>query len=233
MRTFSLEWRKLNKKPYLYAIGGMSAFSLFTAMLFLFLPEEELDRAMMTLEWPFLVQLVSCVTLAAFAVFGSVVQAKVVLEEYIGKKVLLLFSYPVKREKMFRTKEFITWGITAGSAFAGNVAALLIAAAVSDIFHILPGEIGVGGYLSILVYSVSISVMAGNIGLISLWFGFWKSSVIASIVSALLVVIPVSNLFSGGFFNGSLLLIGVILTVVFSLVFYVKLESRVKNMEVL
>lgn len=233
MRIWGLEWRKMNKKPYLYAIGGMTAFSLFTAMLFLFLPAEELERAMMTLDWPILVALVSCVTLAEFSIFGAVIQSKVILEEYVGKKVLLLFSYPVKREKMFRIKEGISWGVTVVSAFAGNVAALLLAAAISDICHILPEKVGMNGYLSIMIYSLSIAIMAGNVGLISLWFGFWKSSVIASIISALIVIIPVTNLFSGGFSRGIILLIAVILTAIFGLAVFRKLETRVKRMEVL
>ena len=44
MKIWELEWKKINKKPFLRGIMGLAAFSLFIAMLFLFMPDEEMGR---------------------------------------------------------------------------------------------------------------------------------------------------------------------------------------------
>ena len=42
MKIWELEWKKINKKPFLRGIMGLAAFSLSIAMLFLFIPDEEM-----------------------------------------------------------------------------------------------------------------------------------------------------------------------------------------------
>ena len=44
MKIWELEWKKINKKPFLRGIIGLAAFSLSIAMLFLFIPDEEMGR---------------------------------------------------------------------------------------------------------------------------------------------------------------------------------------------
>lgn len=237
MRLFHLEWKKINKRPYLYAIMGMATFSLFVAMLFMLMPKEEMELSQIDPVWGNITTLVSCVTFAEFAVFGAVLNARTVLEDYIGKQVLLLFSYPIRREELIRTKMAITWGLTAGGALITNLAAMLAAAVVSFIFRPLETGFGVNEALAVLLYSAGMAVMAGNIALISLWFGFWKSSVVTEIVSSLIIIIPLANMLSASLFSSGLqgalfLLAAVGVTLAVSAVITMKIIHRVKNMEV-
>lgn len=231
MRLFSLEWKKLNKKPYLYGSLGLTLFSMFIATLFAFLPEEEIQNVNMIYDWRFLIAITTAVTLFSFAVLAAVINAKVLLEEYIGKRVLLLFSYPIKRERLFGVKAVIAWGIPAVGALLANAVAIFAVGIVSNLFHVVPKQFGGKECVMVLLYSIVVGITVGNIGLISLWFGFWKSSVAASIVSALIISIPITNLFqvaSGGII---LIVIFFIITVI-SLMVFRNLKQRIKTMEV-
>lgn len=237
MRLFHLEWKKINKKPYLGAALGMAAFSLFVAILFMFMPEEEMELSQMETTWGTITTLVSCVTFAEYAIFGAVLNARTVLEDYIGKQVLLLFSYPVRRGQLIRTKMTITWGLTAAGALISNLAALLAAAAVSVFFSPLDTGFGVSEALTVLVYSAGMAVMAGNIAVISLWFGFWKSSVVVEIVSSLIIIIPLTNMLSASLFSeGTIgyvfLLSAVFITLAAGALVFGRMKHRVENMEV-
>lgn len=99
MKLMQLELKKINWRPYLGAACGLLAFGLFIALLFCFLPESErgVDDAQFSGSWNSLILLVSCVSMFSFTIFGAVLGSKVILDGYLGKKVLLLFSYPVDR----------------------------------------------------------------------------------------------------------------------------------------
>lgn len=233
MRILHLEWKKINKTPYIWAFIGMMAFSLFIAMLFLFLPQEELDLGNMERNWRFLSMLVSCVTLGGFTIIGAVMNARVTLEEYVGKRVLLLFSYPVERQTLFRIKTIICWCVTLAGAFIGNTAAILIAGGISNLFHVMSVSFGVKEFGAALFYSAIMAVLAGCVGLISLWFGFWKSSVIVEIVSALIMIMPVTNMLSAQIVFDVGMLVMILIALLISVVVFKKLEFKIRNMEVI
>lgn len=233
MRIVSIEWTKIKKAPYLWALTGFLLFNLFVVLLFLFLPEEELGLGLMERNWKFLSMLLSCVTLAEFTILGAALNAKVTLDEYMGKKVLLLFSYPVERKALFRAKTAICWCLTAGSAWIMNFMIILIAGGISNLFQIMPKGLGGSELVYALVHSVEVAVLAGCVGLISLWFGFWKSSVIVEIISSLIMIMPVTNMISSQIIWGTGMITIVILALVISIVVCKKLEFKIKNMEVL
>lgn len=233
MRMIALEWRRMKKKPYIGAGIGMMLFSLFTAMLFLFLPDAELDIAGFKENWQQLTALVSCITLAEFAILGAVMSAKIVLEEYMGKRVLLLFSYPIERGQMFRAKLAITWGTTVVMAFLCNMVSVTIAGIISNLFHVMETEFGIVAAVGLLFYSLGAAVTAGCIGVVALWFGFWRWSVMTVVVSSLLITIPITNLFSLNMFTGFLLGGMTAGSFVISVVVYRLLRQKVRNMEVL
>lgn len=232
MKILQIEWKKIKKTPYIWASIGITLFSLFVAMLFLFLPEEELSRGGMEPNWRFLSMLISCVTLGGYTILGAVMNARVTLDEYTGKKVLLLFSYPVKRNALFRTKTAICWCIVAGNALVSNMAAILITGGISNLFHVMNKGFGGNELVSALISSAEMGILAGCISLISLWFGFWKSSVIVEIVSALIMIMPVTNMISAQMVFEAGMIIIVIVALLISIGIFKILEAKIRHMEV-
>ena len=79
----------------------------------------------------YLIVMVSSISMFEFSVMGAVVHGKGVLDEYMGRKVLLLFSYPVRREVLFWVKIAVSGGFTAAITVAANLVAVLTVGLVS------------------------------------------------------------------------------------------------------
>lgn len=127
-------------------------------------------------------------TTATFLIFGSVVLARLVIEEYKNKTITLLFTYPLSRKKLLSAKlivvsSFIFSAILFSNIFIGGVVYLV------DVFaNIIPSDLSVELLThSFLLLIVNI-VTAAGIGLIPLYFGMRKKSVPATIVSAIILV---------------------------------------------
>lgn len=231
MRLFRLEWRRINKKPYLWGSLGLGLLCMFIAVLMTFLPQEEIQNTSIMSGWRFIIVITTDVTLFGFAILAAVINAKVLLEDYIGKRVLLLFSYPIKRGEMFRIKAVIAWGIPVMFAFLANTVSIISVGIAANVLHAMPEQFGAEECVMALLYSVGAAMTAGNIGLLSLWFGFWKASVTATIVSALIISIPITNLLQ--WVSGGLLpIITFFVVMAISLAVFRKLKCKIQSMEV-
>lgn len=235
MKLMQLELKKINWRPYLGAACGLLAFGLFIALLFCFLPESErgVDDAQFSGSWNSLILLVSCVSMFSFTILGAVLGSKVILDGYLGKKVLLLFSYPVDRRRMFASKTAVSFLFTAGSAFASNMLSVLAAVLVSRLGGGLPGEFLISNGAHLLICSICISLLSACTSLIAVWFGFRKKSATTVIISALILTAPMTNFASAGMY-GWMSLAG-FAAVMGSLYFivYRSLSRKVSLMEVL
>ena len=123
MKLLRLEWKKINPAPYLGTALGLLALGIFIALLFCFLPESERGAAdrEFTSGWRSLILLVSCVTLFSYAMLGAVLSSKVILDEFLGKKRLLVFSWPVSRRQLFAAKTALIFLFTAAGTFLSNL----------------------------------------------------------------------------------------------------------------
>lgn len=234
MRIWELEWKKINKKPFLWGIMGLAAFDLFIAMLFLFIPDEDMGRgnAMLIREWESLIVLVSCITLLGFAVLGSVIYVNAVYKEYKGKRALLLFSYPIERKRMFRAKACLSGISIMAAAFTVNYLVLLIAGLMSNIFHIMPHSFGIAEMIELVIYSLSMAVLASGTGLIALGIGMFRSSSMTVVIATLIIAGVMTNLFSANMFTRIGVVIALVLVLSASGVAFHKMEGWIKNMEV-
>lgn len=235
MKLLQLELKKINWKPYLGAACALLAFGMFIALLFCFLPESErgVDDAQFSGSWNSLILLVSCVSMFSFTILGAVLGSKVILDGYLGKKVLLLFSYPVDRRQMFASKAAVSFLFTAGAAFASNTLSVLAAVFISRLGGGLPGEFQASDGTQLLICSICISLLAACTSLIAVWFGFWKKSATTVIISALILTAPMSNFASAGMYGwmslaGFALVMGIVYFIV-----YRSLSNKVSLMEVL
>lgn len=234
MRYLRLEWKKLPVKFYLRVAAGLFAFSLFIGLLFLFLPAAEIDseEVVFSTSWGGLTVMVSSISMFEFSVMGAVVHGKGVLDEYMGRKVLLLFSYPVRREVLFWVKIAVSGGFTAAITVAANLAAVLMVGLVSDIGSIMPEFFGIFEIIQGILYSLFVAVAVEAISLISLWFGFLRQSVTAGIIAALILAILITQVFAMNLVWNMGMLLLIAIAAVFGAGSFCSLERRIKNMEV-
>ena len=190
-KRIALELKRNSLRSY-HAAALISAAGLL-ALLYLFAVMPRLDQAEtgmdMFLSYRGLVGLSNIIGMAIFAVLSSVMSARFIVEEYAGKRAVLLFSYPVSRRSIFFTKLGMVFSYTAAAMFLCGTIVYGIFYTTEAIRPICADEISAAiiiySFLSLICYSL----LAGILGVIALWFGFGKRSVTVTIVAAVIIAV--------------------------------------------
>ncbi len=194
MNLYKLEGMKIRISTYLRAVAAIFASLLALGILCLFLGTDDLEGDQFFTTWNGLHALQSALTVGCFGVFAAVFAARVIVEEYCGKKAAILFTYPVSRGKILGVKSRMVAGATMAAAFASNVLSMGIMVLTAHVFGITPQ--GGGGHFAATVPLTSIlaGVLAAEIGMIATAVGWKKRSATVTIVGSVIMVCFVPNL---------------------------------------
>ncbi|MBM6645912.1 ABC transporter permease [Bacillus sp. RIT 809] len=130
---------------------------------------------------------------ATFIIFGGVLIAKLIIDEYKNKTILLMFSYPINRKKMMVSKLAITAIVTFITVILSNILVVGIFFGIDSYFSILPNPFTVDQLIQEGINLVPLAIATSGISLIPLYFGMRKRSVPATIVSSIIVVLIAIN----------------------------------------
>lgn len=136
--------------------------------------------------YDFLFNLNHLLGMMVFSILGAVMGARFIVEEYSGKRAILLFSYPLSRKKLMGVKLWLV--------FLYPVAVMLLCGLVVDgmffitesLFPLGSGDITPKTVLWTLLSLLCHSLIAGALAIFALWIGFLKRSVSVTIVSAVI-----------------------------------------------
>ena len=103
MKLIKLELRKNNLKPYLWGSLGIFVFAVIMGVFFSALPliEPSDPSSKEMSDFNNLSSLISIIVMGSYAILGTVMYSKFIVEEYTGRKNVLLFSYPQKRSQIW------------------------------------------------------------------------------------------------------------------------------------
>lgn len=188
-KLISLELKRNSLRSY-HVAALISAVSLL-ALLYLFAAIPKLDEAEtgldMFMSYRSLVGLTNIIGMVIFAILSAVMSAKFIVEEYAGKRAVLLFSYPVARRNIFFSKVKMIFLYTVATMFLCGTVIFGIFFTTEAMFPLCADEMNVKiivySFLSLLCYSL----LAGVLGIIALWFGFGKNSVAVNIIAAVII----------------------------------------------
>lgn len=241
LKLMKLEIKKNKMSTYLKASFGIFVFCLFMCFLTGFIPIIELrekgvippDIEIFT-TWNGYISLITTLMMSSFAILGAVMQSKFTLEEYIGKKSILLFSYPVKRRKVLLAKCLLVFAFTLVSCFITTFISVVLFALVSRIFNIMAEVFNLTAFAFLIKSALINSFLSASITLFALRIGFWKKSLISVIVTAVILITPFGNL-SVLFpdLSGVILFFSMILYMIVGLFFFIELFAKVDKMEVI
>ncbi|MDZ5605875.1 ABC transporter permease [Bacillus pseudomycoides] len=124
-----------------------------------------------------------------FIIFAGVLIAKLVIEEYKNKTILLMFSYPINRKKMIASKLFITAILTFITVIVSNILVVGVYFTINSYFSMIPNSVTADQLIQEGIKLVPFAIAAAGTSLISLYFGMRKYSVPTTIVSSIIVVI--------------------------------------------
>ncbi len=195
LKLVRLELKKNNLFPYLLGVAVIFLFTAAMGLLFAALPllEPNDESAQMLAEPTFLVSILSILSMSCFSILGSVLYAKMVVEEYTGKKNVLLFTYPQKRSRILLSKCLLISCFLFVSMLLSNTLAISAAMGLGHALGLVTEPLSTALFWEILIFSILISVMANFICFIALRVGFWKKSLIWTLVTTIVLVSPFGN----------------------------------------
>jgi ABC-type transport system involved in multi-copper enzyme maturation permease subunit len=192
-KLIALELKRNRLRPYHIAtlICGLTMLGFQYLMAAIpYMDPTEPDAELFS-QYPFLMGITCLVCMAIFSILSAVMASRFVVEEYSRKRAILLLSYPISRKKVLCAKLVLV--------FAYTVSAMLLCGAViqavffltESLFPLCSDQLTINMFLQSLGFLLSCSILAGLLGVVSLWFGFRKKSVsmtiVASVVLAALV----------------------------------------------
>jgi hypothetical protein len=229
-----LELKRNSLKPYYIAVSIITIVILSFLYLLAAIPRTDATDtdAEMFMSYDFIVGLDNIVSMAVFSIMSAAMASKFIVEEYAGKRAIMLFSYPVDRKKIIDTKIITVFSYTVISMLLCNGISLTIFFVTESLFPLCQDTIDTGLILNCISSILCYSLSAGLLGIISLWFGFRKKSTIVTIISACIIASVLCQVIAMTLFTRFVLII--ILAVIFltAMLAWTSLCYQVKNMEV-
>jgi ABC-type transport system involved in multi-copper enzyme maturation permease subunit len=190
-----LELKKNNIKPYLLGVLGITIIMFGFLYLYAGVDDEELST------YADVTMLVSSLGMASYCVLGAVMFARFAVEEYRGKRAILLFSYPISRAKTLFAKVIVVCGFVFAFSLLTN--------------FIVFGFFNISEYFAPLVHEGELSRMFADaallsaingflaiaVSLIALAAGLWKESTPVTIITAVVICSIFSSVFTQAVMN--------------------------------
>ncbi|MGM7634317.1 ABC transporter permease [Bacillus sp. Hm123] len=179
MKKFKFGW---------YVKGAMIANIIMIILMCCIMYIEQEERDLMVTMYQDVFVLIGGMVRATFIVFAAVLIAKMVIEEYRNKTILILFSYPVSRKKIIISKLLVIAVMTFIAILLSNIIVAGSFFILNMYVPIVPFSVTVHEFLKEAVKMIFFAIAAAGASLISLYFGMRKYSVAATIASSLIVV---------------------------------------------
>ena len=246
MRLITLELRQNRLKIYMLATLACIATILVLSYIFANTPNtqpsNEIEAMLMPLiatmfgNYENIITISSIIGMACFALLSSAAFSQLVVSDYMGKRVNLLFAYPIDRSKLFLSKVIIVFVFTIAAMIISSAIAFGIFFLTEPHFAIVAGDtLSAGLFIRTAQISLIFSVLAGGIGLISLWFGFKRKSIQATIIPAVIMATIGTNVLTSPMLMGSVSMVFLTVIAVGALVagvlLTINLTRNVKYME--
>lgn len=186
LQLIKLEIKKSNLGWYIK--GALIATIILTAIMcfVIFIAQQEGDLPIATYQDVYV--LIGAIVRATFIVFASVLIAKIVIEEYKNKTILILFSYPVSRKKMIASKLVLIALLTFITMMFSNAVVAGLFSIINAYYPIVPFEMTGNHFIGEFTNIVLFAIASAGMSLIPLYFGMRNHSVPATIGSSLIVV---------------------------------------------
>lgn len=195
-KLMKLELRRNNIRTYMTA--SIIIAVIMTGFLYLFAYAPMLEPKDKDMEifsgYGNLIPLFGVLNMTVFCVLSAVMHSKFVIEDYSGKRPILLFSYPVDRKKVMLSKLSVVSLFTVIAMTASNLCMFLLFGITEQFFHFVNEDFTFTILLRAVENTLVLSFAAAGIGTIGAGVGFIKKSVPSSIVSAMLIASLMCNI---------------------------------------
>lgn len=233
-KLITLELKRNRLRPYHIAtlICGvtMLGFQYLMAAIPYMAPTE--PDAELFSQYFFLMGITCLVCMAIFSILSAVMASRFVVEDYSGKRAILLLNYPISRKKVLSAKLMLVLLYTVGAMLLCGAVIQTVFFLTELLFPICSDHLTIKVVLQSLGFLFCCSVLAGLMGVIALWFGFRKKSVSVTIVASVILTTLVCQVISAAIQYIPILWIVVGIAAIGSWIAVVSLFRQVEGMEV-
>lgn len=196
-KIIKLELKRNNIRQYNKAVMIITAIMLGMIYLMVAIPKIDPSQADMELmSYEFLININNVISMAIFIILSSVIYSKFVVEEYTGKKAILILTTPVSRKSIITSKIVLVFLYTIAAMFVSGLVTLVVFFSTESIFQICTDALTVKtiirGILSLICYSI----ITGLWSVVALWFGFVKKSTTKTIIAAVIISVILCQILS-------------------------------------
>lgn len=229
-----LELRRTNFRTYVISALIIAVIMLGFLCLFAYAPMLETNDADMKIfsGYENLIPLYGVLNMTVFCVLAAVIYSKIIIEEYSGKRPILLFSYPINRKKIMLSKLCIVFVFTVIAMFISNFLIFIIFGVSEKFLHLVSGDFTYSIMFQAIETTLIMSLSAASIGIIAVGIGFIKKSVPTTIVSAVLIASLMCNIVANTTSSKIAMYIFVAVMILIGIMFSAILMKKVEVMEV-
>lgn len=234
LKLIKLELRRNNIRTYLLA-SAVSCVILLGIIYFIASAAQLEDSTTSQLafrSYENIFRLIGIISLVIFSTMSGIMYSKLVIGEYTGNRVALLFSYPVNRGKILVAKLLLVFGFTLVSMLICTSIPYIVFSITESFSPIVVQDVMTTGLVIDALKTLVISVLAlGGIGVVSLRIGFIHKSVTTTLISSILL----SSIYGNAAINASGILSSVLISgvgLIVAVAVIVELSNKVNKMEV-
>lgn len=224
-----LELKKHNIQTYIISSAIIMVSLLGFLYLFAFAPQIEPNDPDMKIFAGYnnIISLFSVISMTVFSTLSATMYSKFIISEYIGKRTILMFSYPIDRKKMLLSKIGVVSLYIITSLIITNLIAFCIFGITEQIYPIMNEIITTSIVANILKTTLNMAILSSSIGI-----GFIKKSVPTTIISAVVISSLFCNIVANSLQGNGLLTVFTIITVSISVIIVGFLMRNIEAMEV-
>lgn len=233
IKLLKLELKKQNIRTYI--ISSIIVSIVMLCFLFLFAYAPQIDSNDKDLSffagYKNIISLFSMFNMFVFAVLGSVMYSKFIVEDYMDNKLILLFSYPIPRKKVLLSKIMLIGGFVILAMILSLLFNFVTFISLDYFLKWMNDSFSMAFFVELIEKSILMTISAFCVSFFACALGFIKKSVPTTIVSAMILSSMLSN--SGVSNNKSLIYIFAIILICLTVGSFVYLLNKVQKMEVL
>ncbi|MCY8575224.1 ABC transporter permease [Bacillus haynesii] len=188
LNLMRIEMKKL--KLGWYVRGAVFATFIILGFLWMVTFTEGKDT-FQTIDETFLV--IGTFVRAVFIVFGAVLISKLVISEFKNKTILVMFTYPINRKKLLAAKLLIAGGLTFITILQSNACVAAGFFLLNSIYGVIPGELTISTVSQQALKMLIFAFGAAGTSLVPIFFGMRKYSTAATIISSVVIIMPISS----------------------------------------
>lgn len=233
MKYFNLEFRKINRRPYIVASFVISIFGLLIGLLMSaiqYIDPKEIINDPNLVSYNFLYGIMIIINIIGFSCLAATMHGRFTMSSYENGNIYLTIPYPVSRKKILFFK-ITTVNIFCSIGFLLSVAFnFTLFTLINILFNIIKTPWNVNiimGNIPLVLLGISFVI---SVGIISLYIGWLKNSFPIVIVSSLVIGSMISNGFTFG--GGTPLYILGIIIFIIGIFLNILMYGKVERLEV-